>query len=81
MIKWIIATAVLWWLFPGAMNGLPVVLHCVGELAINQMKLVHLAVSTPNATLDHQTLYDYLADDIGARLLVRRITRLPGGGA
>jgi glucarate dehydratase len=44
--------------------GLPVVFHCVGELGINQMKLVHLAVSTPNATLDHQTLYDYNSDDI-----------------
>lgn len=44
--------------------GLPVVFHSVGELGINQMKLVHLAVSTPNATLDHQTLYDYLGDDI-----------------
>jgi L-alanine-DL-glutamate epimerase-like enolase superfamily enzyme len=44
--------------------SLPVVLHSVGELGINQMKLVHLAVSTPNATLDHQTVYDYNGDDI-----------------
>jgi L-alanine-DL-glutamate epimerase-like enolase superfamily enzyme len=44
--------------------GLPVVFHSIGELGINQMKTVHLAVSTPNATLDHQTIYDYLADDI-----------------
>ena len=44
--------------------GLPVVLHSVGELGLNQMKLVHLAVSTPNATLDHQTLYDYNSDDV-----------------
>lgn len=44
--------------------SLPVVLHSVAELGINQMKLVHLAVSTPNATLDHQTVYDYNSDDI-----------------
>jgi L-alanine-DL-glutamate epimerase-like enolase superfamily enzyme len=44
--------------------GLPVVFHSVGELGINQMKVVHLAVSTPNATLDHQTLYDYNGDDV-----------------
>lgn len=44
--------------------GLPVVLHSVGELGLNQMKLVHLAVSTPNATIDHQTLYDYNSDDL-----------------
>jgi L-alanine-DL-glutamate epimerase-like enolase superfamily enzyme len=44
--------------------GLPVLFHSVGELGINQMKTVHLAVSTPNATLDHQTIYDYLDDDI-----------------
>src|SRR4029078_3438934 len=37
--------------------GLPVVFHALGELGLNQMKLAHLAVSTPNATLDHQTLY------------------------
>ncbi|MBI4501182.1 MAG: mandelate racemase/muconate lactonizing enzyme family protein [Gemmatimonadetes bacterium] len=45
-------------------GGLPVVFHSVGELGLNQMKLVHLAVSTPNATLDHQTLYDYNSDDV-----------------
>jgi L-alanine-DL-glutamate epimerase-like enolase superfamily enzyme len=44
--------------------GLPVVFHSVGELGINLMKIVHLAVSTPNATLDHQTVYDYNADDV-----------------
>lgn len=44
--------------------GLPVVLHSVGELGVNQMKLVHLAVSTPNAALDHQTVYDYNGDDV-----------------
>jgi L-alanine-DL-glutamate epimerase-like enolase superfamily enzyme len=44
--------------------GLPVVFHCLGELGLNQMKLVHLAVSTPNATIDHQTLYDYNSDDV-----------------
>jgi len=44
--------------------GLPVVFHCLGELGLNQMKLVHLALSTPNATVDHQTLYDYNKDDV-----------------
>lgn len=44
--------------------GLPVVFHSVGELGLNQMKLVHLAVSTPNGTVDHQTLYDYNGDDV-----------------
>jgi L-alanine-DL-glutamate epimerase-like enolase superfamily enzyme len=44
--------------------GLPVVFHCIGELGLNQMKIVHLAVSTPNATIDHQTLYDYNSDDV-----------------
>jgi L-alanine-DL-glutamate epimerase-like enolase superfamily enzyme len=44
--------------------GLPVVFHSVGELGINQMKVVHLAISTPNATLDHQTIYDYNGDDV-----------------
>ena len=44
--------------------GLPVVFHCVGELGLNQMKLVHLAISTPNGTIDHQTLYDYNSDDV-----------------
>lgn len=44
--------------------GLPVVFHSVGELGLNQMKMVHLAISTPNATLDHQTLYDYNSGDV-----------------
>ncbi|MEE8490972.1 MAG: mandelate racemase/muconate lactonizing enzyme family protein [Acidimicrobiia bacterium] len=43
---------------------LPVVFHSIGELGLNLTKLAHLAVSTPNATLDHQTLYDYNSDDV-----------------
>lgn len=66
--------------------GLPVVFHCVGELGLNQMKLIHLAVSTPNATLDHQTLYDYNSDDVilGGRMSfdswTMRPRELPGLG-
>lgn len=44
--------------------GLPVVFHSVGELGLNQMKMIHLAISTPNATIDHQTLYDYNSDNV-----------------
>jgi len=44
--------------------GLPVVFHSLGELGLNHMKTVHLAAATPNATLDHQTLYDYNSDDV-----------------
>jgi L-alanine-DL-glutamate epimerase-like enolase superfamily enzyme len=59
--------------------NLPVVFHSVGELGINQTKLVHLAVSTPNATLDHQTVYDYDGDDVivGGRLPFERWTMRP----
>lgn len=46
---------------------------------INQMKLVHLAVSTPNATLDHQAVYDYNSDDIipGGLMRFERWTMTP----
>lgn len=59
--------------------GLPVVFHAVGELGLNQMKLVHLAVSTPNGTLDHQTLYDYNSDDVieGGRMVFEGWTMNP----
>jgi L-alanine-DL-glutamate epimerase-like enolase superfamily enzyme len=59
--------------------GLPVVFHSLGEFGLNQMKTVHLAVSTPNATMDHQTLYDYNSDDIllGGMLPFDRWTMRP----
>lgn len=59
--------------------GLPIVFHSLGELGPNQMKTVQLAISTPNATMDHQTLYNYNADDVisGGMLKFNHWTMLP----
>jgi len=44
--------------------GLPVTLHCGGELALSQAAYLHLAASIPNMTLAIDNERDYLGGDI-----------------
>jgi glucarate dehydratase len=44
--------------------GIPVTLHCGGELALSQAAYLHLAASIPNMTLAIDNEKDYLGGDI-----------------
>src|SRR6185369_14787020 len=44
--------------------GIPVTLHCGGELALSQAAYLHLAASIPNMTLAIDNERDYLGGDI-----------------
>jgi L-rhamnonate dehydratase len=44
--------------------GLPVTLHCGGELGLSQAAYLHLAASIPNMTLAIDNEKDYLGGDI-----------------
>jgi L-alanine-DL-glutamate epimerase-like enolase superfamily enzyme len=46
--------------------GIPVTLHCGGELALSQAAYLHLAASIPNMTLAIDNEKDYLGGDITA---------------
>ena len=46
--------------------GIPVTLHCGGELALSQAAYLHLAASIPNMTLAIDNERDYLGGDIAA---------------
>ena len=44
--------------------GIPVTLHCGGELGLSQAAYLHLAASIPNMTLAIDNERDYIAGDI-----------------
>ena len=50
--------------------GLPVTLHCGGELGLSQAAYLHLAASIPNMTLPIDNERDYIAGDIIANPFV-----------